>query len=86
MIKVTESGRGILHPHISIELKESVAQEFSIPRLERELTKQLIQLNDDVKNASEEYPDALELEVELFALGTGPFAGNGNRIKNRYIA
>ena len=86
MMKVTDSDRGYLHPCISIEWNKTSKPELPIKELEKELTEELVKLNADFKNASDEYPSGLMLELEVFPIGTGPFAGRSNRIKNKYIA
>jgi phenylacetate-CoA ligase len=43
-------------------------------------------LNRDYKTSLDEFPAAMLPVVETFALGTGPFAGDAGRIKQRRIA
>lgn len=53
---------------------------------EREGFRQLATLNADFQEAMREYPALMVPIVELHARGTGPFAGDGERIKHRYVA
>ncbi len=42
--------------------------------------------NADYREAMTEYPALMVPIVECFARGSGPFAGDGDRIKHRYVA
>jgi hypothetical protein len=54
-------------------------------KLRQLLSPGLAKLSLDFKKAMEEYPEAVEPIVRLFAMNEGPFKANQARIKRRYI-
>jgi phenylacetate-CoA ligase len=85
-LAIREERPGETRPLISIQL----AREEPTPELTDALAgaigHQLASQNADFQEAMREYPALLVPIVELHARGTGPFAGDGDRIKHRYVA
>ena len=45
----------------------------------------LLATNTDYREAVGEYPELMVPVVRLYAAGSGPFEGSGERIKHRYL-
>ncbi len=50
-------------------------------RFAQAMVRRLSELNADFREALHEYPETLQPDIELHAIGAGPFAANSNRIK-----
>jgi phenylacetate-CoA ligase len=85
MLKVAETAGHAVHPRLCIEWHVGEPPVLPLAELAERIRNGLAQINADFRQSMREDPEALRLEVEVFAQGTGPFAGNGRRIKNRYL-
>jgi phenylacetate-CoA ligase len=85
-LSLLERRAGEPRPLIDIEL---VDRADPAPALERDLSaaleRHLLATNTDYREAASEYPDLMVPIVRLHAAGSGPFAGDGERIKHRYV-
>lgn len=86
-LSVAHDDSGTPRPGISLEMDEGVMvddawrAEWAI-----RLRDGLATLSRDYRSSIEEFPDAMLPLVSTYALGTGPFAGDADRIKQRRIA
>jgi phenylacetate-CoA ligase len=77
---LAEGEGGEAHPRFMFEV--GVEPTAELAALYREsMLKRLIALNADFREAWKEYPQAVTPVVELYALGTGPFAADAGRVK-----
>ncbi|HLJ69305.1 MAG TPA: phenylacetate--CoA ligase family protein, partial [Chloroflexota bacterium] len=84
---LTISGEdGTTRPGVALELSEGVSVDQSwSERIARQLSSGLAGLNLDYRTAAREFPGAMGLLVSVYPLGTGPFAADVGRIKQRRI-
>jgi len=82
---VAENGQGI-HPKLCVEWSNADVPELPLERLAEEIEESLTNINSDFRNARNESAENMKIELEIYACGTGPFAGKERRIKNRYFA
>ena len=86
-LSVVTDETGTPRPSISLELGdfERVGDEWRAETARR-LQVGLFDLNRDYRASSGEFPAAMRPIVETWPLGSGPFAGDRSRIKQRRIA
>jgi phenylacetate-CoA ligase len=85
MISVADRGDGAVFPRLCVEWLTEAPPSLPTAALAGRVKKGLVGINSDFRNAVNEYPDALQFELEVHGFGQGPFAGRGRRIKNRYL-
>jgi phenylacetate-CoA ligase len=84
-VSIREQRPGETRPLIAIQLARDEPSEGLADALAAAIGHQLASQNADYQEAMKEYPALLVPLVELHARGTGPFAGDADRIKHRYI-
>jgi phenylacetate-CoA ligase len=85
MLIVTEDGQDI-HPKLCVEWSTPELPDLPLGQLSNDIEENLSRLNSDYRNACKESAVNMKIELEIYACGTGPFAGKERRIKNRYFA
>jgi phenylacetate-CoA ligase len=83
---IREERPGETRPLVSIQLAREEPSADLTDALAAAISRQLATQNRDYQEAMSEYPALMVPLVESFARGTGPFAGDGERIKHRYVA
>ncbi|MCV0402849.1 MAG: phenylacetate--CoA ligase family protein [Chloroflexi bacterium] len=84
-LALREERPGETRPLISIQLARGEPTDELAEALRGAIEGQLALQNADYREAMGEYPALMVPIVELYACGTGPFAGDADRIKHRYI-
>jgi phenylacetate-CoA ligase len=84
-LAISEERPGETRPLISIQLARGEPSPALADALAAVITGQLATQNADYQEAMKEYPELMVPVVELHARGTGPFAGDADRIKHRYL-
>jgi len=84
-LSLLEDRPGETRPLVSVELERGEPTETLARALAAAIEGHLLATNTDYREAVGEYPELMVPIVRLFATGTGPFAGDGERIKHRYI-
>ena len=82
---IREERPGETRPLVSIQLAREDPSADLIDALAAAISRQLATQSRDYQEAMSEYPALMVPLVESFARGTGPFAGDGERIKHRYV-
>ena len=85
-LAIREERPGETRPLIDIQLARGDGSPALTDALAAAIARQLASQNADYQEAMKEYPALLVPVVELHARGTGPFAGDADRIKHRYVA
>jgi phenylacetate-CoA ligase len=85
-LSIREDRPGETRPLIAVQLALGEPTPGLTDALTAAIQRQLASQNADYQEAMREYPALLVPIVELHARGTGPFAGDGDRIKHRYVA
>ena len=85
-LAIREERPGETRPLISVQLARDEPTPELTDALAAAIGNQLATQNADFQEAMREYPALMVPIVELHARGTGPFAGDGDRIKHRYVA
>ena len=85
-LSIREERPGETRPLVSIQLARDEPTPALTDALAAAIGRQLATQNADFQEAMREYPALMVPIVELHARGTGPFAGDGDRIKHRYVA
>jgi phenylacetate-CoA ligase len=85
-LSIREERPGETRPLIAVQLARGEPTSELTSGLTAAIQRQLATQNADYQEAMREYPALLVPIVELHARGTGPFAGDGDRIKHRYVA
>jgi phenylacetate-CoA ligase len=85
-LSIREDRPGETRPLIAVQLARGEPTSELTDALTAAIQGQLATQNADYQEAMREYPALLVPIVELYARGTGPFAGDGDRIKHRYVA
>ena len=83
---IREERPGETRPLVSIQLARDEPSDSLTDALAAAIQRQLASQNRDYQEAMTEYPALMVPLVEVHARGTGPFAGDGDRIKHRYVA
>ncbi|MEO6578912.1 MAG: phenylacetate--CoA ligase family protein [Candidatus Limnocylindria bacterium] len=84
-LSIHEQSPGETRPLVAIQLARGEPSASLANALAAAIEGQLAAQNADYQEAMREYPDLLVPMIELHARGTGPFAGDSDRIKHRYI-
>jgi phenylacetate-CoA ligase len=84
-LSLLEERPGETRPLVSIELERGAPTEELMAGLASTIEEHLLATNTDYREAVGEYPEMMMPVVRLFATGTGPFEGSGERIKHRYL-
>lgn len=71
---------------VDIQLARGAASASLTDALAAAIERQLSAQNRDYQEAMREHPALMVTLVRLHARGTGPFAGDSDRIKHRYVA
>lgn len=83
-LSLAEEPDGSVRPRFLFEV--SGATDFTIAeKFAAAIVPTLIELNADFREAWREYPETLKPDIQLYGIGTGPFAGDAGRIKQRRI-
>ena len=85
-LAIREDRPGETRPLVLVQLAREEPTSPLADALAAAIQRQLATQNADYQEAMREYPALLVPIVELHARGTGPFAGDGDRIKHRYVA
>jgi phenylacetate-CoA ligase len=84
-LSLLEERPGETRPLVSIELERGEPSDELAAALASAIESHLTATNTDYREAAGEYPDLMVPVVRLFAAGTGPFEGDADRIKHRYV-
>jgi hypothetical protein len=84
-LSLLEERPGETRPQVSIELERGEPTDELSSALAAAIEAHLLATNTDYREAVGEYPELMVPVVRLYAAGTGPFAGAGDRIKHRYV-
>ena len=84
-LSLLEERPGETRPLVSVELERGEPTEALTSALGAAIEAHLLATNTDYREAAGEYPDLMVPVVRLFAAGTGPFVGDADRIKHRYV-
>jgi phenylacetate-CoA ligase len=86
MLSVTVDESGTPRPSVALELTDLGGVDAAWrERAADRLRDGLLALNIDYRTSVAEFPEAMRPIVETHGLGTGPFAGDATRIKQRRI-
>jgi phenylacetate-CoA ligase len=85
-LSIREDRPGETRALVSIQMARDEPTPELTDALAAAIGRQLADQNADFQEAMREYPALMVPIVELHARGTGPFAGDGDRIKHRYVA
>ena len=85
-LTLREQRPGETRPLIHIQLARGEPSPALADALAGAIERQLASQNADYQEAMKEYPALLVPIVELHARGSGPFKGDADRIKHRYVA
>lgn len=75
-----EGENGAVRPRFVFEVTEAPSEDL-VNKYRESLLPRLVALNADFREAWREYPETLQPEIELYALGQGPFAADKGKIK-----
>ena len=84
-LAIREERPGETRPLVAVQLARGTPAPDLAHALAAAIEGQLAAQNADYQEAMKEYPALLVPIVELHARGTGPFAGDADRIKHRYV-
>lgn len=84
-LSIREETPGETRPLVSIQLARGESSALLADALAAAIQRQLAAQNRDYQEAMTEYPALMVPIVELHARGEGPFAGDADRIKHRYV-
>jgi len=85
MLTVAEREDRSVFPRLFIEWHDEHPPALPLPDLADRIRRCLAEINADFRQSLTEDADALRFDVVVFGSGQGPFAGEGRRIKNRYL-
>ena len=85
MLSVAERPDRSVHPRLCIEWRHGDPPALPLEILAERIRGGLSEVNADFRQSLSEDREALRFELAVYALGQGPFAGDGRRIKNRYL-
>jgi phenylacetate-coenzyme A ligase PaaK-like adenylate-forming protein len=85
ILSVTEHTDRSVRPRLAIEWHHHELPSLPLEILAERIGLELARINADFRQSLEEDREALRFIVEVHALGQGPFADSGRRIKNRYL-
>jgi phenylacetate-CoA ligase len=86
MLAIGEGNGACIHPKLCIEWSTPDVPTLPLEQLARRVEDRLAEVNSDFRNARSESAANMKIELEIYASGSGPFAGKERRIKNRYVA
>ncbi|MGZ8481857.1 MAG: phenylacetate--CoA ligase family protein, partial [Candidatus Limnocylindria bacterium] len=84
-LSLLEEQAGETRPLIDVELERDDPDAVLQRSLAAAIETHLLATNTDYREAAGEYPEMMVPVVRLHAAATGPFAGDGDRIKHRYV-
>ena len=84
-LSLLEERPGETRPLVSIELERDEPTNQLTSQLASTIEAHLLATNTDYREAVGEYPELMVPIVRLYAAGSGPFEGSGERIKHRYL-
>ena len=84
-LSLLEERPGETRPLVSIELERDEPTDELMSQLASTIEAHLLATNTDYREAVGEYPELMVPVVRLYAAGSGPFEGSGERIKHRYL-
>ena len=84
-LSLLEERPGETRPLVAIELERDAPDATLERALGAQIEAHLLATNTDYREAVGEYPEMMVPVVRLHAAGTGPFLGDGDRIKHRYV-
>jgi phenylacetate-CoA ligase len=84
-LSLLEERPGETRPLVSIELERDAPTDELTSQLASTIEAHLLATNTDYREAVGEYPELMVPVVRLYAAGSGPFEGSGERIKHRYL-
>lgn len=84
-LSIREEKPGETRPLVSVQLARGEPSASLADALAAAIEGQLAAQNRDYQEAMTEYPALMVPIVELHARGEGPFAGDADRIKHRYV-
>ena len=84
-LTLLEERPGETRPMVSVELERAEPSSELTRALATRIQAHLLGTNTDYREAAGEYPELMVPVVRLFAAGSGPFEGSGERIKHRYV-
>ncbi len=82
---ILEERPGETRPLVAIELERGDPDDAFTAAIAAAIETQLLATNRDYQEAVTEYPSLMVPAVQCHAAGTGPFAGDADRIKHRYV-
>jgi phenylacetate-CoA ligase len=85
MLTVAEREDRSVFPRLFIEWHDEHPPALPLPDLADRIRRCLAEINADFRQSLTEDAEALRFDVVVFGSGQGPFAGEGRRIKNRYL-
>jgi phenylacetate-CoA ligase len=84
-LSLSEARPGETRPRVDVQLARGVATDELRADLLSAIQSQLATQNRDYQEAMREHPRLMVPLVEVHEKGTGPFQGDGDRIKHRYV-
>ncbi|HEY6607987.1 MAG TPA: phenylacetate--CoA ligase family protein [Candidatus Limnocylindria bacterium] len=84
-LSLAEERPGETRPRIDVELERDAPDATLEGALAATIEAHLLATNTDYREAAGEYPEMMVPIVRLHAAGTGPFVGDADRIKHRYV-
>jgi phenylacetate-CoA ligase len=84
-LSIHEERPGETRPRIDVQLARGEPSASLADALAAAVRRQLATENRDYQEAMHEYPELMVPIVRLHARGSGPFAGDADRIKHRYV-
>jgi phenylacetate-CoA ligase len=84
-LSLSEVRPGETRPRVDVQLARGAATRELRADLASAIEQQLATQNRDYQEAMREHPRLMVPLVELHERGTGPFHGDGDRIKHRYV-
>ena len=84
-LSVREERPGETRPQVDIQLVRDEPTAALTEALRAAIERQLASQNADYREAMAEYPALMVPIVRAHSRGSGPFAGDGDRIKHRYV-
>ncbi len=85
-LSLAEGADGSVRPRFLFEVSREPDPKLT-RRFAESIVPRLVELNADFREAWREYPETLVPDIQLYALGKGPFAGDAGKIKqSRFLA
>jgi phenylacetate-CoA ligase len=80
LLSLDEANNAVVRPHFAFEIRGAITPTLQA-EFEHHIVARLRALNADYREATEEFAGAAMPVIRLYALGAGPFAADGSRIK-----